>query len=100
MITLTLMLAQTFLGTALPVLAQADGQGKPPQDVTASLAQYIDLVGGMTADEAVAYASSHNPELQAARTEVEASRALVKQARLRPNPMLDVSGIEAGEWAR
>ena len=47
----------------------------------------------MTADEAVAYALVHITELEAARKEVDATRAMVKQARLRANPILDVEGI-------
>jgi cobalt-zinc-cadmium efflux system outer membrane protein len=46
----------------------------------------------MTADEAVAYGLVHNPELEAMRKEVDAAKAMVKQARLRANPMLDVEG--------
>jgi cobalt-zinc-cadmium efflux system outer membrane protein len=46
----------------------------------------------MKADEAVAYALTHNPELLAVRQDVEAARARVRQARLRPNPMLDING--------
>jgi len=55
-------------------------------------ARYVDQNGGMTADEAVAYALAHNAELQAARKEIEAAKAMVKQARLRANPMLDLEG--------
>ena len=55
-------------------------------------ARYVDQTGGMTADEAVAYALAHNAELQAARKEIDAAKAMVKQARLRANPMLDVEG--------
>ena len=64
----------------------------PQQSGSGSLTRYLDPAQGMTADEAVAYALSHNPELEAVRKDVEAARALVSQARLRPNPMLDVSG--------
>lgn len=46
----------------------------------------------MTADEAVTYALTHNSELEAARKEVDAAKALVKQARLRANPKLDIEG--------
>lgn len=53
---------------------------------------YLDSQNGMTADAAVAYALTHNGELQALRKEVEAARALVKQAGLRPNPQLEANG--------
>jgi len=53
-------------------------------------ARYVDQTKGMTADEAVAYALAHNGELQAARKEIDAARAMVKQARLRANPKVDI----------
>jgi cobalt-zinc-cadmium efflux system outer membrane protein len=59
-----------------------------------ALALYVDQEKGMTADEAVAYALAHNGELLAARSEVDAARALVRQAALRANPMLDVGGTK------
>jgi len=48
----------------------------------------------MTADEAVANGLAHNADLLAARKEVDAARALVKQAALRANPMIDVERKE------
>jgi cobalt-zinc-cadmium efflux system outer membrane protein len=59
-----------------------------------TLSRYFDPKSGMTADEAVAYALSHNAELLAARKEIEAARALVRQASLRANPMIDVERKE------
>lgn len=56
------------------------------------LSRYVDQISGMTADEAVAYALAHNGELEAARKEIDAARAMVKQARLRANPKLDIDG--------
>lgn len=55
---------------------------------------YLDPQNGLTADGAVALALENNGELQALRKEVEASRSLVKQARLRPNPKLTASGAK------
>lgn len=63
-----------------------------PANEPATLIRYLDPASGMTADEAVAYALAHNGELQAARKEIEAAGGLVKQARLRANPSLDVNG--------
>lgn len=63
---------------------------KPKIDVS----RYLDPVGGMTADMAVALALENNGELQAVRKEVDVSRSLIKQARLRPNPKLDLSGAK------
>ena len=54
-----------------------------------SLPRYFDPANGMTADQAVIYALNHNAELLAARSEVEAARALVRQAALRPNPSVE-----------
>jgi cobalt-zinc-cadmium efflux system outer membrane protein len=68
-------------------------QGQTPtsdKDKSVSLGRYIDQTSGLTADDAVAYALSHNLELQAARKEIDAAKAMVKQARLRPNPKLDI----------
>jgi cobalt-zinc-cadmium efflux system outer membrane protein len=59
-----------------------------------TLSRYFDPKSGMTADEAVAYALLHNAELLAARKEIEAARALVRQASLRANPMIDVERKE------
>lgn len=59
---------------------------------TPSLSRYVDQATGMTSDDAVAYGLSHNAELEAARKEIDAAKALVKQARLRANPKLDVEG--------
>ena len=49
----------------------------------------------LAVDEWVALALGGNPELRAARTEVEAAAARVQQAALRPNPMLDLGGQKA-----
>jgi outer membrane protein, heavy metal efflux system len=57
-----------------------------------SLSTYVDQVQGMTADQAVNYALERNGELQAIRKEVDAARALVRQAGLRPNPTIEVRG--------
>jgi len=57
-----------------------------------SIAKYINVEQGTTAAELVAYALENNSELAALRNEVEAAQALIKQAKLRPNPMLDASG--------
>jgi len=56
------------------------------------LSRYVDLINGVTADEVVKFALTHNGELEAARKEIEAARAMVKQARLRANPKLDIEG--------
>lgn len=46
----------------------------------------------LTVDEVAARALADNPELRAARAEVDAARERVRQAGLRPNPMLELGG--------
>lgn len=85
---------------AAPLMAQesptAHGADKPvespPQDQQSSLPKYFDLSEGLTVDAAVTYALAHNGELIAARIEIEAARGLVKQARLRANPAVELNG--------
>lgn len=48
--------------------------------------------GPLTLDELVERGLADNPELRAARTEIDAARGRLRQAGLRPNPMLDLSG--------
>ena len=68
--------------------------GQAPTPAHESETRYLDQIGGMTADQAVALALENNGEIQALRKEVEAARALVKQAGLRPNPKLTASGAK------
>src|SRR6266404_9500408 len=70
-----------------PVSAQS-----PTATLTPPLSRYLDQTNGTTADSAVAYALAHNGGLEAARKEIDAARAMVKQARLRANPKLDIDG--------
>ena len=56
-----------------------------------SLTKYFDPQTGFTVDQAVTYALEHNGELLAARKEIDAASALVKQAALRANPKMDAS---------
>ena len=59
-------------------------------DRPAPSGRFIDQTSGLTADDLVAHALSHNLELQAARKEIDAAKAMVKQARLRANPKVDI----------
>ncbi len=59
---------------------------------TSAVTRYVHQTSGRTAGELVAYALAHNAELEAARKEIDAARALVKQARLRANPKLEIEG--------
>jgi cobalt-zinc-cadmium efflux system outer membrane protein len=58
---------------------------------TAAVAKYADPQTGLTVDHVVAYALEHNGELLAARKEIDAASALVKQATFRANPKVDAS---------
>jgi len=49
----------------------------------------------MTVDEVVVRALADNPDLRAARAEVDAAAGRVHQAGLRPNPMLELGGQKA-----
>ncbi len=91
-ISLRLLCAGLLLAAQMPALAQTQPTTLP--DEPATLSRYLDQTGGMTADEAVAFALLNNGELAAARKEIEAARALVKQARLRPNPSVEFSRSE------
>ena len=66
-------------------------EAKVTAAIASPVARYSDLQSGMTVDQAVAYALEHNGELQAARKEIDAAAALVKQAGLRANPKVDAS---------
>src|SRR5438128_693934 len=57
----------------------------------------VDAQGGgeTTIEELVARALADNPDLRAARAEIDAATARVRQAALRPNPMLDLGGQKA-----
>ena len=57
--------------------------------------QYIDPVNGLTADELVRYALTHNGEIAAARQMIAEARGKLRQAGFKPNPMLEASGTRA-----
>ena len=56
-----------------------------------AVARYADPQAGLTVDQAVAYALEHNGELLAAKKDIDAASALLKQAGLRANPKVDAS---------
>lgn len=60
-----------------------------PSDASA---KYLDTTEGKTADELVRMALANNLEVIAMRKEAEAGEALIRQARLRPNPSVEVRG--------
>lgn len=85
--------AQTITNTTVNAITTIKDARPVAQSERSSFGtHYIDSANGMTVDDAVAYALRHNAELLAVRAEVEAARALVRQAGLRPNPELEASG--------
>jgi len=90
-----------FVPSAFAVFAQSTAPDSDKQiavvnaslsgSPNSSLTKYSDPQTGSTVDEAIAYALEHNGELLAARKEIDAASALVKQAALRANPKVDAS---------
>lgn len=76
------------------MLLSVSGSGQAPTPTPDRAPHYLDQINGTTADAAVALALENNGELQASRKEVEAARALVKQAGLRSNPTLTAGGAK------
>ena len=60
------------------------------QEKPSPVGRYIDQTSGRSADDVVAYALTHNLELQAAHKEIDAAKAMIKQAQLRANPKVDI----------
>ncbi len=71
-------------------VSAAWGQIAPTPTRTNSFERYLDQTNGMTADAAVAYAIDNNTEIEAMRKEAKAGEYLIAQARLRPNPVVEV----------
>jgi outer membrane protein, heavy metal efflux system len=99
-----LLLLMLSAAVALP---QSSGQeaglvllAKPPKKIEPAeprsmYSQYIDPVNGLTADALVRYALAHNGELLAARQMIAVGRGRLRQAGLKANPMIEVSGTRA-----
>src|SRR5260370_3033790 len=83
------VLAQTGAASVERVVSLSDAN--VTSSLSASVANYLDPESGLTVDQTVAYALERNGELQAARKEIDAASALVKQAGLRANPKVDAS---------
>lgn len=88
-----------FLTTRGAPAALAQSPAAQETGVVAALLQedraperYVDTAAGLTVEEAVRYALEHNGELLAVRKEVDAARALVRQAALRANPQVGAGG--------
>jgi outer membrane protein, heavy metal efflux system len=75
-----------------PSTSYTYAQATMPVTAQNSAFKYLDPVTGKTVDELVSIALANNTELIAMRKEAEAGEALLRQAGLRPNPILEVSG--------
>ena len=83
-----------ILTSSLSVSSSAQMTMQAGAQTQAVTTPYLDPVNGKTVDDLVALALQNNAEVVAMRKEANAGEALVKQARLRPNPMLEVSGAK------
>lgn len=89
------ILSLAFLFILFQTISAQTSEIKISNTQTLSLVdKYLDQSNGKTADELVVYALENNDELAAVRKEVEAAEALVKQANLRANPMLEVGAAK------
>ncbi len=70
--------------------AAAHAQSAPPRAERVG-ARYLDPVGGLEIDGAVAQALEQSPSLRAVRTEIAVAQGMRAQADLRPNPMFSFS---------
>ncbi len=89
------MLFPAFATRAQIVIEPENKKVAPEQimpEVNLTIGLYLDQINGTTADEAVRIALENNGEIKALRDELEAARALIKQAELRPNPRLMIGG--------
>ncbi len=90
---LMLLVSQLTFGARAQSVSELPEQQMEP--ARPAVANYFDPVSGLTVDEAVARALAENGELIAMRREVDAARALVRQAGLRANPRVEVRGAQA-----
>lgn len=80
----------------LGVVAPGDLLTREPRaELTSAYSQFVDPVGGMTADDLVRYALRNNGELAAARQMIAQARCRLRQAGLKANPMIEASGARA-----
>ncbi len=86
----------TLIIAALVLPAGRVSAQNKPETATAQVksesSRYLDQTNGLAVEEAVTYALAHNGELEATRKEIAAAKAMVRQARLRANPKLDIEG--------
>ncbi len=93
----------SFSSVALPqsmdekvgLVTREKPQQQSGSSTVSSYAQFIDPVDGRTSDDLVRYSLANNGDLQAARLAITQARALVRQAGLKANPMIEASRTRA-----
>jgi len=82
------------LGPLLGVVLICQGLAAAQQVPSDATARYTDPANGQGSEELVQQALKQNGDLLAARLQVEAASGRVAQARLRPNPSLNISSLK------
>ncbi len=93
---LVLLILAANIAYAQPAVAQTLSERVSANELQPSTyPRLIDAASGMTADDLVRLALSHNGELAAARKTIDQTRGQLRQAGSKPNPMIEASGSQA-----
>ena len=77
------------LGGRVPLHAQTAASSIPAVDIVSQLGQYVDAASGVGLDRLVQLALTRNSDLLATRQRTLEAQGLLRQAGLRPNPVLE-----------
>jgi len=91
---LMLFMVGVVLAQAANVPSQSEG-ALVSSTQASTYARLIDPANGVKSDDLVRYALAHNGELAAVRQAIAEARGRLRQAGLKPNPMLEASGSQA-----
>lgn len=86
------VIAGMFASVVLAAVPSVAFAQHPAASTALSYAKYLNETDGRSVDDLVKAALANNLEVIAMRKEAEAGEALIRQARLRANPSLEVSG--------
>lgn len=86
------VIAGIFASVVLAAVPSVAFAQHPAASTALSYAKYLNETDGRSVDDLVKAALANNLEVIAMRKEAEAGEALIRQARLRANPSLEVSG--------
>ena len=86
-----------YFGLCLNFVTAQDNRALPSGSVERASGEFQDTVNGISSMELVRRALAANADLAASRLEVERARGRLRQARLIPNPVLDVEQT-TGRW--